>query len=526
MKKRNYFLPLAGIGVVLVTFFCVNPDKVITYLLIATIIILLAAIVSIVTGMFQGKGSVDNGEEYIKQELTTTAKNKLSSMSDSIEKLAVSFDHMSGMKEVLDQGDTELILRDISENLCKNCKKCSFCWEKNFQENIEIIDGLVKIGVENGTVTGDDLPDRLKDHCIRVPDFVEETNRNLSLAKLKLSWHNRMAESREAVASSLGEIARIVNDFSNNLCDTGEVIELKRRKINAKLRMNHIKVQRILMFERESRGMELHVTAKCANGRCITTKEAAALIGSALNKKFIPREDSKNVIGRDYSDFVFCEDANYKVLTGVARIAKNKDEVSGDNFSFLYPGSQDVIMMLSDGMGTGESASEESELVIELLEQFLEAGFHEEAAVRLINSALVLRSEHTMFSTVDICIVNLCSGTCEFVKMGAATTFIKRDHYVETIGASSVPAGMLNKIDYEKKTKKLYNGDYIIMISDGVLDSIAGDDKEGCLQKIIKNITYKTPQDLANAIMTAALNSNAFIPEDDMTVLVTGIWRK
>ena len=41
-------------------------------------------------------------------------------------------------------------------------------------------------------------------------------------------------------------------------------------------------------------------------------------------------------------------------------------------------------------MGSGIAAYRESELVIDLLEQFLEAGFSKETAVRMINSALLV----------------------------------------------------------------------------------------------------------------------------------------
>ena len=79
------------------------------------------------------------------------------------------------------------------------------------------------------------------------------------------------------------------------------------------------------------------------------------------------------------------------------------------------------VMCLSDGMGSGMDACRESEIVVELLEQFLESGFTQEAAARMVNSALVLKGQEGMFSTVDICAVDLYTGICEFLKAGAAS---------------------------------------------------------------------------------------------------------
>ena len=524
-KRRRQVLLLTGAILAVFAFFFVESDVLLKLVIYATAVLAVLLLLSGAISLLR-KQRIRSGEEYIKEELENTAKKKLEGISGSFKKLAASFESLTQSKEALNVMDMNAVFEGLSSNLCENCTKCSICWQKHFDESYEAACSVLEAARENGAVGMEDVPIHLKKHCIRVEDFIEETNRNMSLAKLKLAWHNRMAESREAVAGQLGEVARIVKEFSNNLCDTGEIIEIQRKKVTRKLGRHDVKVARVMMFERENRGAELHLTAKCREGRCITTKEAAVLLGQALDKKFIPREDSRNVIGKNYADYVFCEDANFKVLTGVARAAKKKGEVSGDNFSFLYPDSFDVVMMLSDGMGTGEEANRDSEMVIELLEEFLEAGFREEIAVRLINSILVLRSEQEMFSTVDLCVINLCAATCEFVKIGAATTFIKRNQYVETIQSTSLPPGMLNKVDYETQCKKLYEGDYVIMVSDGVLDCVEEEDKEAYLTELIAGFSYQNPQELANAILSKALEQHGFEPVDDMTVLVTGIWKK
>ena len=68
----------------------------------------------------------------------------------------------------------------------------------------------------------------------------------------------------------------------------------------------------------------------------------------------------------------------------------------------------------ASGMGSGMEACRESESVVELLEQFLDSGFSQETAAKMVNSALVLKRQDGMFSTVDICAVvssgNLAKG--------------------------------------------------------------------------------------------------------------------
>ena len=216
------------------------------------------------------------------------------------------------------------------------------------------------------------------------------------------------------------------------------------------------------------------------------------------------------------------EKSKFKILTGMARTVK--DTISGDNFSQIKLETGDFMMALSDGMGTGKKASDESETVLGLLEQLIESGFKAETAIKLINSSMVLKADNQMFSTLDMCLINLFTGICEFVKIGAATTFIKRENWVETISSTTIPMGMLGKVDYDGVVKKLYEGDIIIMVTDGVLDSIKEDDKEKIMKEKIMNIKSSNPQEIANRILDYSLVESGYLPKDDMTILTAGIW--
>lgn len=168
--------------------------------------------------------------------------------------------------------------------------------------------------------------------------------------------------------------------------------------------------------------------------------------------KFAVSEISKSVFSKEYEEYCFVEDTKFKVLTGVARAMK--ENISGDNFSIINLDNGEMVIALSDGMGTGKEACEESETVLSLLEQFLEAGFKIETAIRMINSNLVLKPEKQAFSTIDMGTINLYTAMCEFVKIGAASTFIKRNNWVETISSTTLPIGMLKVVDYDFVTKK------------------------------------------------------------------------
>ena len=54
------------------------------------------------------------------------------------------------------------------------------------------------------------------------------------------------------------------------------------------------------------------------------------------------------------------------MMYGVARMSKNGTGISGDNYTYSGSLPGQVVMSLSDGMGSGAAADQESRKVIEL----------------------------------------------------------------------------------------------------------------------------------------------------------------
>ena len=77
---------------------------------------------------------------------------------------------------------------------------------------------------------------------------------------------------------------------------------------------------------------------------------------------------------------------------------------------------------------------------------------------------------------------------------------------MEVVESTSLAAGLVSQTDFDTTTKKLYDGDYLVMMTDGVLDALPGDRTEQMKQLLLE-----------------VKNSE---PRDDMTVLVARIWKK
>ncbi|MFZ5825907.1 MAG: SpoIIE family protein phosphatase [Bacillota bacterium] len=210
----------------------------------------------------------------------------------------------------------------------------------------------------------------------------------------------------------------------------------------------------------------------------------------------------------------------FKMVTAVARLPKRGGHISGDSYEAAPLSEGRYLMALSDGMGVGGDAAAQSKQCVRLLHQLLDAGFATEVAVKTVNSVLLLRSPDESFATVDLGLLDLGTGRAEFVKVGAAPSFMKRGSDVTVVKMDSVPVGIINQVEVEPEFRNLRQGDIIVMITDGIWDVSKDDiDKERWIIDFLAREQTTSPEELAERLLARTLTLMP-VPEDDLTVLV------
>lgn len=193
----------------------------------------------------------------------------------------------------------------------------------------------------------------------------------------------------------------------------------------------------------------------------------------------------------------------------------------------MSAGNGKYMIALSDGMGSGQRAAVQSKATVDLLENFLESGFDKDMAVKLVNSVLVMKSSDDTFSTMDIAVIDLYNGDTEFVKIGAAPTYLKKNERVDMIKSASLPAGILANLDTELMHRNVESGDMLIMVTDGVVDSFVGEGAgDRMLLKFIQEQDTINPQLIADNILERACTNCDDKPSDDMSVIVAKVWKR
>ena len=151
----------------------------------------------------------------------------------------------------------------------------------------------------------------------------------------------------------------------------------------------------------------------------MTSREAAGLVGQVMDRSKV--EPGEGQPGHHYQAVrhgALCGGRQLPHAVRASRIPKQGRSIRGDNYTFVESQGSQVVMSLSDGMGSGEQADRESRQVVELTEQLLEAGFSARSALKLVNTVLLLAGREQHPATLDLSCIDLHTGVLESMKLG------------------------------------------------------------------------------------------------------------
>ena len=136
----------------------------------------------------------------------------------------------------------------------------------------------------------------------------------------------------------------------------------------------------------------------------------------------------------------------------------------------------------------------------------------------MLNAALLVGPDPEVYATLDVAVLDLYSGDLEFVKAGAAPSYILREGELTQIDSRSMPAGMLPVLEPEIFRCSVQPGDLVILLSDGLLPAGQGDEalrefilafdrKKGSMARAMVNFCKKlTPEEISDDMTAVVLH--------------------
>lgn len=238
-------------------------------------------------------------------------------------------------------------------------------------------------------------------------------------------------------------------------------------------------------------------------------------IGKACNRYF---DGAKITNFKNDTMLSFFERPSYALEIGFAQHSA-EGALCGDTVKIINDSKGHSILIISDGMGKGNRAALDGAMGAGLLSRLLNAGFGFDSALKVVNSALLVKSNDESLATLDIANIDLFTGKCELLKAGAPASFIIKNNRTTKCELTSMPAGILRGIEFARRTAVLGIGDKIILMSDGITD--LGD-------KWLMEIFSNLPSDIqkcADYILECALKEAQGKKIDDMSVIIARLER-
>lgn len=461
-----------------------------------------------------------SAQEEKNERLLRMAVRKLRDSSWAFRDLATSLNELSATEKVNEEANVRAAMEQLSHQLCSRCSLRDICWEIDYHETFRGVIQLFESVRENGLASVKDAPDNFAKRCPHIKELIAIINCLFDLYCRSNYWQMQRINSRELIGTQLTGVSEVLDKLAREVTDFSDEREILERELQRSMARRGMPVESAGIISISDKSIDVWAQYIECPGEVYCRQAVEEECGRLLGCRYYVHEivcGGKNCSGRCTSRLLAAGAHRFSV--GKAQLAKNGREQCGDSGGSLMLDEGRQLLLVSDGMGAGDAAARESGEAISLVSRLLEAGFTQETAIDVVNAALSLRGNEESFVTLDLCVVDLYSGQADFIKTGAAASYLKRGGSVKLIRGSSLPVGMLYSVEKEVISEQMMPGDMVIMASDGLLDMDIAE--EGLwLSRVIEQAVVNSPQAMAEYLLDKAISISNGKIKDDITVLV------
>lgn len=445
--------------------------------------------------------------EGFKKSLTM----RLDLAADALKDVSQTVEQVSKELSKINSPDFGGIVSAIEQDACKGCKLRIHCWETKRESTVNAILEMTKAVKMGSCEPENNAPDEFKGRCVRVGAVGNAAYKRYSDYAARIAAENRIEEVRSVVSDQFDGISQMLKDLSIDFRNDEQFDNTVAQNAAAALKNLDIRVGEAAATIDKFGRMKLEFKLKKSPETVINKLQVMRLLSVVCEKDFDVPTVSE-VGGETF--IVLNEKANISVDIGVEQISANDSVMCGDAYKYFLDGRGHFVMVLSDGMGTGGRAAVDGAMASGLMARLLKAGFGFDCSLRILNSSMLFKSTDESLATVDIASIDLFTGETKLFKAGAAPTIIRRSGKTGKAESTSLPAGILREIGFDKATVKCRTGDIVVMMSDGV--SACGTD---WLRAEIEAFRDGTAQELSTHLCNCAKRRRNDNHTDDITVM-------
>ena len=408
----------------------------------------------------QGQGRASQGMEQLVQQRLCIAGACLQDIAQTTRKV-------SEKLEKIHAGVEEDVYLQATQQCCQHCPENPRCWALSYGDTVEALGTLTPLLRQKGSVKPSDLPVELKGRCSNQEALCDCINEAYGTYSARQGMSRKVAQVRGVVSDQFEGMAQLLAGLQEQIQEVTFVQPHLQQKLQTYFVQCKLEPEQVLCYEDRFGRMTVEVRLPNFKGARLENARSAQELGEICERDFdLPTITQWS--GRTVA--IYSERATYALQVEVAQQAAQRGCPCGDSFQKLEDHRGHTHLLLSDGMGSGSGAAIDSAMTTGLLSRLIEAGVGFDAALRLVNSALLVKSGEESLSTVDLASVDLFTGRVSFYKAGAAPSFLVRDGKCGYVESTSLPVGILSQVGFEKSGITLREGDLLVMVSDGVTD--------------------------------------------------------
>ncbi len=402
------------------------------------------------------------------------------------------------------------VVEEATDKVCGKCSMRVYCWEKEIKSTKKSLEKMEHRLKAHGHIDVLDFDEGFKKRCVHADALALATNQLYAVHRLNAVWDSQLNDTRLLLGRQYRDFAGIMQSMSDEITQKVVFEGACKTKILRALEEIGAQVTEVYLYEREDETYDTEIVFDVLDEAfSVLEIEKAVSEGMARQMRVAAIDE--------YTSRVRLEPQyNFVVSSSIAMLKKDGEEKSGDSYAVFNIRDNRCVLLLSDGMGSGADAAAESKLAISLMRNLLTVGFSVDAAVRLVNSALVLKAGRESFATLDMAVIDLLSGEAEFVKIGAAASYIKQKEGVTVVPGSGLPVGILPDTDAKRQSFSLRSGDCVILASDGIAEHKHKDE----IHAYIDSLSQTDNESVAKGLLGFALKNSKRKHIEDATVIV------
>ena len=396
----------------------------------------------------------------------TLLRVKLAAISGTLKNISATTRQVSEKLSRLEGSGLSGVQERAIGKVCRLCGNKTSCWQFNSEEVEAAVTEAVKRLQKDGRLDRDNIPKYLGRSCCKLDALMSELNGGLRDHMAREGVQRKVSRVRGVMTDQFDGMAQMLDSISGELSSIRQMDTRKLSKIKDYLERENFGCLGVLGYHDGTGRIKIELTIPTYQLARLNKTKMALELSTILEADLdLPQVDA----GEKEAGVRFCERSGLTADLGAYQIPNEKYKLCGDAYGFIRENGGQAHMILSDGMGSGGSAAVDSSMAANLLAQLLSVGVGHEAALKLVNSALLVKSGEESLATVDLCSIDLFTGRTAFYKAGAAPSFIIRGGRAVIVDSTSLPAGILRGAAFEKSSVTLKPGDTVVLVSDGAI---------------------------------------------------------